>query len=46
MTGKKSAINTLWYIPITNANENNPDQSNGSEDNPEQQVREIANQAN
>ena len=43
--GWKSAINGLWYVPITKISEDNPDQSNDSEDNPEQQIHETATQA-
>ena len=46
MKGRKSAINGLWYVPITKINsEDNPGQADKSEVNPNQQGQETATQA-
>ena len=46
MKARKSTINGLWYVPITNINrEDNLEQTNKSEVNPDRQSQETANQA-
>ena len=45
MTGRKSTINGLWYVPITKISEDNPEQTDDSENNLNQQGQETAIQA-
>ena len=45
MTGRKSTINELWYVPITKISEDSPEQTDGSEDNPNDRGQETATQA-
>ena len=45
MTGRKSTINGLWYVPITKISEDNPEQTDDSEDDLNEQGQETVTQA-
>ena len=45
MTGRKRTINRLWYVPITKISEDNPEQTDDSEDGLNEQGQETVTQA-